>query len=161
MIGIGLLIAVIGIPIAPQFKNDTRVDSVLGVLLCNPGEHLVRNQNSNALLNRVGVVGITPTCITPQGQKRDVTARWITTGLAGFAFTFLFGVVLNIVLVLNAIRRLIGRRMRPKSSSAVVVPAPVEVSLSDQLRQLEEAHKAGLVSFDEYDRLRQELLKKM
>jgi len=161
VIGIGFLIAVLVIPIAPQFKNDSRVDQALGVLLCNGGEYLVREQISNPMLQRFGISGITPTCINPQGQRRDVTTRWITIGVSGFTITFVIGIVLEFVLILNAIRRRIARAVRPQTVGVVVPPPPVAVSLSDQLSQLDAAQKAGLITYDEYERLRQEILKKM
>src|SRR6185369_2790 len=130
--------------VAPQFKNDSRVDTVMAAVLCNPGEKLVRAQSTNPLLSRFGVA-MTPTCITAQGQRRDVTTRWITIGLGGFAFTFLFGIVLEVVLIINAIRRRIARAVIPRDSyyvSAPVMPPTVAAPLKDQLRQLEDAKKA-------------------
>jgi hypothetical protein len=60
-------------------------------------------------------------------------------------------------------RRRIARSMRPKDGyvSAPVVPMTAAAPLKDQLRQLEDAKKAGLITFDEYDRLRSEILSKM
>jgi len=41
------------------------------------------------------------------------------------------------------------------------MPPPPSANLSDQLRQLEDAQKAGLITFDEYEQKRQEILKKI
>ena len=76
VLGIGILILVIVVPISPQFKNDKRVDSVLGTVLCNQGERLVRESSNNPVLSRVGLA-ITPYCISRNGQKSDVTMRWL------------------------------------------------------------------------------------
>ena len=162
LIGIGILVVVLVVPLAPQFKNDSRVDTIMAAVLCNPGEKLVRAQSANPLLSRFGVA-MTPTCINAQGQRRDVTTRWITIGLGGFAFTFIFGFVLEIVLIINAVRRRIARSMRPREAypSPLVITTAAAAPLKDQLRQLEDAKKAGLITFDEYDRLRSEILSKM
>jgi hypothetical protein len=161
LIGIGFLILVIVVPITPQFKNDSRVDNLLGLALCNPGEHLVREPVSG-ILSRLGIV-ITPYCVNGQA-RRDVTFRWITLGLSGFAFVFLFDIVLQIALILNAIRHAIFRSIRRRNSTPsqpVNIPVPpAPVSLKDQLQQLEDAQKAGLITYDEYDRLRQDILGK-
>ncbi len=161
VIGIGFVLVVILLPIVPQFKNDSRVDTVMAAVLCNPGERLIRAQSTNPLLSRFGVA-MTPTCINGQ-QRRDVTTRWLTIGLAGFAFTFLFSTVLEVVLILNAIRRRIVRAVRPRDVyRPVQQPATLmPLSLSDQLGQLEEAKKAGLITYDEYNQKRSEILKKM
>ena len=163
LIGIGILVVVLVVPLAPQFKNDSRVDNLMAAVLCNPGEQMVRVQSTNPLLSRFGI-GMTPTCVNTQGQRRDVTTRWIIIGLGGFAFTFLFGIVLEVVLIINAIRRRIARSIMPRDTYASVpmsTPMTAAAPLKDQLRQLEDAKKAGLITFDEYDRLRSEILSKM
>jgi len=162
VIGIGFLIVVIVVPIAPQFKNDSRVDTIMAAVLCNPGEHMVR-EPITGILSRIGIA-ITPTCINQQGQRRDVTTRWIVIGLGGFAVTFLFGFVLEMVLIANAIRRGIARAVIPRGNAVAAplpMPPPPSANLSDQLRQLEDAQKAGLITFDEYEQKRQEILKKI
>ncbi len=167
VIGIGILIAVIIIPIAPQFRNDKRVDSLLGAVLCPQGQRLVREQNTNAMYNRVGIT-ITPYCVSRNGQRGDVTTRWLLIGLGGFGVAMLFGTVLDIMLLLSAFRRgvmhiAVARNTPPSfPTTPTMPPSPdIELSLSDRLKRLDEARQSGLITHDQYDRLRQDILKKM
>ena len=165
VIGILILVAVIIVPVAPQFRNDKRVDSLLGTVLCAQGERLVREPSNNLVLSRVGLA-ITPYCISRSGQKSDVTTRWLLIGAGGFGVTMLFGIVLDIMLALNAFRRAVVqlaiRRNRPVAFSTTPSMPPsedLEFSLSDKLKRLEEARKSGSISDEDYNRLRQEILK--
>jgi len=166
IIGILILIAVIVIPIAPQFRNDKRVDSLLSIVLCNQGEHLIRQPSNNPALSKIGIA-ITPYCVSRNGQNRDVTIRWILIGLGGFGFTMLFGIVLDIMLLLNGFRRAVmhmavKRNTLPSFSTTPSMPPSddIELSLSDKLKQLDEVHRMGAISDDEYRRMRQEILDK-
>lgn len=164
VIGILILVAVIIVPVAPQFRNDKRVDSLLGIVLCTQGERLVREPSNNPVLSRVGLA-ITPYCISRSGQKSDVTTRWLLIGAGGFGVTMLFGIVLDIMLALNGFRRAVVqlaiRRNTPPRfpTTPTMPPTPdLELSLSDKLKQLDEARKSGLISAEDYKRLRQDLL---
>ncbi len=164
LIGVGILVAVIVVPTLPQFKNDKRVDSVLAIVLCNQGERVVRQPSNNPALSKVGL-SITPYCITRNGQSRDVTTRWILIGLGGFAFTMLFGIVLDIMLLLNGFRRAVmhfstKRNRVPSFSTTPSMPPSddLELSLKDKLKQLDEIHLAGSISDKEYRRMRQDIL---
>ncbi|MBI1282438.1 MAG: hypothetical protein GC179_30205 [Anaerolineaceae bacterium] len=165
-IGIGLLLAVIIVPGMPQFRNDKRVDSLLGIILCNQGEQLVRQASNNPALSTVGIT-ITPYCISRSGQSRDVTTRWLLIGLGGFGFTMLFGVVLDIMLLLNGFRRAvmhlsIKRNRLPSFSTTPSMPPSDDLALSlkDKLKQLDDVHLSGSISDDEYRKMRQEILDK-
>src|SRR5258707_279557 len=165
LIGIIILVAVIVIPIAPQFRNDKRVDSLLGTVLCAQGQRLVREPSNNPVLSRVGLA-ITPYCISRSGQKNDVTTRWLLIGLGGFGVTMLFGIVLDIMLALNAFRRAvvhlaIWRNTPPRfPTTPTMPPSPdIELSLSDKLKRLDDARQSGSISNDDYNRLRQNILK--
>ncbi len=165
-IGIGLLVAVIIVPGLPQFRNDRRVDDLLTLVLCSSGERVTREPSNNPALKSVGI-SITPYCVTRSGQSRDVTIRWLLIGAGGFGFIMLFGVVLDIMLLLNGFRRVVMslsiRRNRPASFSTTpsMPPSPdVELSLRERLQQLEEVRISGSISDEEYKRMREEILKK-
>ena len=167
VIGVCILVAVIVVPIVPQFRNDKRVDSLLGTVLCVQGERLVREPSNNPVLNRVGLA-ITPYCISRSGQKNDVTTRWLLIGVGGFGVTMLFGIVLDIMLALNAFRRgvvqLAIRRNTPPRfpTTPTLSPSPdIELSLSDKLKRLDEARQSGSITNDDYNRLRQDILSKL
>lgn len=167
IIGIVILIAVIIVPIMPQFKNDKRVDSLLGAVLCSQGEKLVRESSNNPLFSRVGIA-MTPYCVTRNGQKHDMTMRWLLIGLGGFGVAMLFGTVLDIMLVLNLFRRAVVhmavvRNTPPSFPTTPSMPPSedLELSLTDKLKRLDEARKSGLIANEDYDRLRQNILEKM
>ena len=147
------------IPVLPQFQDDPRVNTYLAVILCNPNERLIREKASAGIMSSFGL-SMKPTCINQQ-QRRDVTTRWLVIGLGGSGVLFLAGTILEILLVLNAIRRGVVRAVTPRSKNTVVPIIPTEATLTDKLRQLEDAHKAGLITYDEYDQKRQELLRKL
>ncbi len=166
LIGVGILVAVIIVPGLPQFKNDKRVDSLLAIVLCNQGERVIRQSSNNPVLSKVGL-SITPYCVTRNGQSHDVTTRWILIGLGGFAFTMLFGIVLDIMLLLNGFRRVVmhlavKRNRLPSFSTTPSMPPSddLELSLKDKLKQLDDVHQAGSISDADYKRMRQEILKK-
>lgn len=165
-LGIGLLVVVIILPGLPQFRNDRRVDDLLTVVLCSSGEHVVREPSNNPALKSVGL-SITPYCVSRSGQRHDVTIRWLLIGVGGFGFIMLFGVVLDIMLLLNGFRRAVMslsiRRNRPVSFSTTPSMPPsddVELSLSEKLQQLEAVHRSGSISDEEYQRMREAILKK-
>ena len=167
VIGIIILIAVIIVPMMPQFRNDKRVDSLLGTVLCSQGERLVRDSSNNPIFSRVGIT-MTPYCVTRSGQKHDMTMRWILIGLGGFGVAMLFGLVLDIMLILNLFRRAVVhlavvRNTPPSFSTTPSMPPSedLELSLTDKLKRLDEARKSGLIPKEDYDRLRQAILEKM
>lgn len=166
VIGIAILIVVIVVPVVPQFRNDKRVDSLLGTVLCNQGESLVREPSNNPILSGVGIA-ITPYCVGRSG-KRDVTMRWLLIGVGGFGFTMLFGIVLDIMLLINAFRRgvtrmVIARNTAPPFPTVPTMPPSedLELSISEKLKRLDETRRSGSISDDEYRTMRQEILKKV
>jgi hypothetical protein len=110
-------------------------------------------------------LAITPYCLSRSGQKSDVTTRWLLIGAGGFGVTMLFGIVLDIMLALNAFRRAVQqlavRHNRPVTFSTTPSMPPsedLELSLSEKLKRLDEAHQTGSISDEEYQRLRQDIL---
>ena len=118
-------------------------------------------------------------CVNSKGERREVTAQFvggvfeqIFAGFGGFALPMISGggiVLGTLMIVVGAI----FSRRRPAPIAGVeytaVRPAesysgwsiPPNADLTERLRQVEAARQAGLISYDEYKRLRQEILDAM
>ena len=147
------------VPIMPEFMDDSTVNSVLGSILCDPNEKLQRVEEVNPTLSDMGIAMI-PYCLnTTRETRRDVTERWLVIGLVATGVTFILSTFAELSFAFSVIRP----KVRPSVQFAPIFSRQANPStdLSDQLRQLEAAQKAGLITYDEYDQKRGEILKKL
>ena len=147
------------IPIMPEFMDDDTVNSLLGSILCDPDEKLQRVEKVNPTLGDMGIAMI-PYCLnTTRETKRDVTERWLVIGLVATGVTFLLSTLAELFFAFSLIRQKVKQGVQ--LATAFAGQANPSTNLSDQLRQLEAAQKAGLITYDEYDQKRGEILKKL
>ena len=151
--------------------------------LCKSGEKLVTPQPRNTLATPGQDIKITGlfACVDDAGHQRDITAdvmqnafgqianvlpSWATTSIVAL-FLFCLGLP---VFLLGLVLFLFGQPSPPVPIGLAASPAPSRVtqptnnpsgSFTDQLRELEKAHNEGLITQDEYDRLRQQILDQM
>ena len=159
LLWVGIMAGTLIIPIMPEFIGDNTVNSVLGSILCDPDEKLERVEEVNPTLSDMGIAMI-PYCMSiTRETRRDVTERWLVIGLVATGVTFLLSTLAELSFAFSLIRQKVKQ-------SVQVAPifsgqANQSANLSDQLRQLEAAQKAGLITYDEYDQKRGEILKKL
>src|SRR5690242_4449861 len=154
---IGSLIGTLIIPIMPEYIQNETVNNLLGSVLCDPGEKLERVQDVNPMLGDFGIAMI-PYCINITSQtRRDVTERWLVIGVGVTVGAFLLSTIAEISFAISLIRK----KMKQGGQLASAFAGRSSASLSDQLSQLEEARKAGLITYDEYDQKRGDILKKL
>ena len=156
---VAVIIGALVIPIMPEFIHNDTVNTLLGSILCDPAEKLERAEDVNPALGDMGIAMI-PYCLnTTRETRRDVTDRWLVIGLGATGVAFLLSTLAELSFAFSLIRKKVKQ-------SVQLIPTFVgqpgsSASLSDQLRQLEAAQKAGLITYDEYDRKRGEILKKL
>jgi len=155
---IGSLVGTLIIPIIPDYMQNETVNSVLGSLLCEPDEKLVRVEDVNPMLGDMGISMI-PYCVnTTHETRRDVTDRWLVVGISVTVVAFILSTIAELSFSFSLIRRRVQQGLQPPPT---FFGQPSIANLSDQLRQLEEARKAGLMTYDDYDQKRGDILKKL
>ncbi len=104
---------------------------------------------------------VTFACVNSEGQERDISGQPILIGIVGYLILFLIGLVMTIVG---------GRRSRAPVtvSSGFTSTGDIQgyssnhqgsaTSLTDRLQELKSAHDAGLITQDEYEIKRKELI---
>jgi len=154
---IGSLLGTLIIPIMPEYMQNETVNNLLGSILCDPNEKLERVEDVNPILGDIGIAMI-PYCVNISSEtRRDVTERWLVIGLGLTVGTFLLSTIAEMAFAIGLIRK----KMKQGGQIASAFAGRSSASLSDQLSQLEEARKAGLITYDEYDHKRGDILKKL
>ena len=151
--------------------------------LCKSGEKLVTPEPRNTLSTPGKDLKITGlfACVDDAGNRRDITAdvmqsafgeianvlpSWATTSIVA-AFLFCLGLP---ILLLGVVLFLFGQPSPPVPIGLSASPTPnintgqtnhPSGSFTDRLQELEKARQQGLISQDEYDRLRQQILDQM
>lgn len=130
--------------------------------LCQPGEKLETEQGASTYRPGQGYSRTTAYyCVDDAGRRREVTGEFVeglfgqVTGLipafaSGIGITLITGALTTIGAVLLVIGLILTFARRPR------VPNPQGLSAS--LRRLDEALRTGLITQEEYDRMRQQLL---
>jgi len=118
-------------------------------------------------------------CVNSKGERREVTGQFVGGmfeqvfgSFGGFALPMIGGGVMTVGILLTVVGAIFGRR-RPSPFADIQYPAmspsegygawssPPNANLTERLRQVEAARQAGLISYEEYKRLRQEILDAM
>ncbi|MCL4877996.1 MAG: hypothetical protein KJ064_15165 [Anaerolineae bacterium] len=157
-----VLFGVTVIPVIPAFEDNQTIDDLLQPLMCQSGETIQRDQYSRSD-TRGTSYSMEVYCVKNNELKRDVTNRWIMVGVVGFVAPFLIGLFSFLVGVIRGAAKLTGQVVSPLITSPGVMVTTVgkggaSMPLADRLKQVEDAHRAGLISLDEYERMRQEIM---
>lgn len=155
---LGLMI----VPFMPDFARDRNVDSILGAILCAPDERLDRREEMNQypLISDLGIP-MTPYCVNTRLETRtNVTEKWLAIGVGGGIVTFVLSMISELALVIYSIRNKTSK-LTPNSNPLGVNFGMNRMSLNDKLQQLENARKAGAITYDEYDQMRSKILREM
>ncbi|MEO8396022.1 MAG: SHOCT domain-containing protein [Chloroflexota bacterium] len=184
--GIGFVFGLVGAPLliansATQLSEPTAAD------LCKPGEELVTERGAESYSFSNGYShSQTYYCVNDAGTRRDVTFDAAKNFIGGFLpslgtlvipiaggglcsigfFLAIFGFIFSRRRTFqNASSQYVFAGQNVPSSFTATPSAPVrppaQGDLAAKLRQIEEAHKSGLITEDEYNRMRQEILDSM
>lgn len=165
------LCVLVVLPVLPFLSESPALDNVLKPILCNTEERIEREQYSSRTRDDGTSYSMNVYCVYQNGQRRDVTDRWQVISLVSFLAPFLlglFGLIFGLnraaknrtITATTATINLMGAnpsRIKLENMLAAM-PKPTKQSLTERLKQLEEARNAGLISAEEYDRLRKEIL---
>ncbi len=152
LVWVGIMVGTLILPTMPEFIDNAILHSVMGSILCESNEQLQRVQSESA--------GITTFCMnTTTEASREVNEKWFTGGLIATVIAFMLSTTAEVLFALSLKRK----KMTPKAPIVEVatIPRKSEINITETLRQLEEAQKAGLISYDEYDQKRQEIYKNL
>lgn len=187
VVGIGSMVAGVG-GIGTNFVNNLN-DAINPTAeeLCNPGETLDQVMGAESYSPSTGYGRqVSYFCVNDAGERREVTGSFVQ-GMLGQVFgsipsmfiPALGGCVLTVGVlfvvigfILSARRRGINRVTVPAygfdfPTNPTTTPAPrarqqpQSGDLSAKLRQLDEARQSGLLTEDEYQRMRKEILDSM
>lgn len=173
-----LLCGLVVLPVIPFLEDTKAFDDLLQSVFCQEGETVLRDQYQTTDSEGTSY-SMDLYCIDREGQRRDVTAQWFLVGIVGFTAPFLIGLFAFIFGVNRGVRRTItvtrnnadvlgGGSTIDLSSFLSPTQTPQTSSFStsgggnksftEKLKQIQEARDAGLITAEEYDRLRQEIL---
>lgn len=138
-------------------------------LLCGSDKTYVRETYRDSY-HRPGEVGVNFHCEDENGERSDATGRFVLMVMIGFATPILlvvfFGVFKTKTLVQYMSKQAATHQGRTTSTSfhwtnANPSTSRTDGSLSDQLKQLQQAYEDRLITREEYDTARQKLLDRL
>jgi hypothetical protein len=178
--------ALVVIPVLPFGENNPTLMSIKAALLCAPGQQYVmegRNFRDNRGSGRTFQVY----CVGADGTKVNVMDKDFLVSIVAFLVPFLIGLFLVIGLSVSAAHRQMRKsllgvpsvqmtddgvinvggmqiKVQPGMSASSgseffhAQPQGVAMDLAGKLEQLEQARTKGLITQDEYDRMRKHIL---
>ncbi|MCU0497413.1 MAG: SHOCT domain-containing protein [Anaerolineae bacterium] len=195
-----LMFALIVLPVIGPFRDNPILMSLQAAINCPPGYNFENEFDSYRPSPGTTVEAATGFCISPEGQRTELTSaqqeRFILISTGGFVFIFILGVFAMIVGVNRTVAQAAdishttsfagidivtqGDRIRvnmPGISEPIVLDKNKNTaqgaqtfvvtsnlsndgtgSLAERLHQLEEARDQGLITSEEYQRMRQMIL---
>jgi hypothetical protein len=146
-----LVTGVILRPIMPPFVHSV-LDGIYNGLLCGPGEHYQQDPLLRGAMRR-NIVGEGDSwCENANGEMRDISFSEFNVAIA----LFVIPLILGSVFVARSTPNL--SRSSPKSS---VFRSNAGADLSSRLQELQTAYDKGLISQEEYNQTRANLLKQL
>jgi hypothetical protein len=165
-------------------EDKEPVLNILEPILCAPGENLTMSVVVTHDFDGTGYSGDYD-CVRPDETSYDVTDKSFILAGAAFTIPFLIGLVMVIVAFNRAVRGVIPTgtveinpawntpsmstsvsqafhsQSVPSNTYSFDAPAstPGNTELTSRLKQLRDAYDAGMISHDEYERTRADLLK--
>ena len=166
VLAIAALMVIIVLPVIPPLGDNTTIDQFLQPLICQPGETIQRDLYSQSTYDGTSF-SMDVYCVDQEGAQRDETGRWTLVGAAGFVLPFLIG----LFAVISGSNRNAAKQVAQMTASlnaAGVAPTrqpwatssepPHPATLTQRLKELQDAHEAGLLTALEYERTRQKIL---
>jgi hypothetical protein len=183
---VAALFALVVIPVLPFGENNPTLMQIKGALVCEPGQQYIM-EGHNFSDNRGSGRRFNVYCVGQDGTKVDIIEKDFLVSLVLFVVPFLVGLFLTIGasaalargVTRNAIQDVSGFQMtndgginvsgmqirvaRSGNPSIPLDPNALlfgenQTTLAEKLQQLEQARTQGLISQDEYDKMRQRIL---
>jgi hypothetical protein len=158
---LGLCVLVV-IPVLPPFKTNAGIDNMLRPLICQEGETIEREQYTERARGGGTSFSMNVYCIDQEATRRDETGRWFLIGAGVFVVPFLIG-LFGVIAGSNQ-----GARSAARSRSTTIglqnmggftpTGAGSGPSLTERLKEIQQARDAGMITTEEYERLRKEAL---
>ncbi|MEZ4669950.1 MAG: SHOCT domain-containing protein [Anaerolineae bacterium] len=142
-----LLVGVILRPVMPA-PFPALIDSMYDTLLCGPDEEYQQDPFLRGGFRRNIVGEGDAWCLNAQGVKRDISYSEFNVAIALFVVPLIAGFIIVIAAV-------------PTPSRSSVFRSSVGGDLSARLEELQAAYDKGLISSEEYEITRQNILKQM
>ena len=162
---VGMMVIIV-LPVLPPLADNATIDQLLQPLICQPGETIQRELYSRSTGDGTNY-SMDVYCLDRQEHRRDETGRWVLIGAVAFTIPLLIG----LFMVIGASRRNLAARIAesPMPGAADAQPslwaarsgAPARLTLTQRLKELEEAHEAGHLSDLEYKLIRKKILDRM
>jgi hypothetical protein len=176
------LFALVVIPVLPFGENNPTLMQIKGALLCEPGQQYVM-EGQNFSDNRGSGRRFQVYCVTANRTKISVMDKDFLVSALIFVVPLLIGLAFVIIGAAAASRNTVKRalqsgtqmqdgvlnvggmqiRVQPGGVVQGATPQAFQSSqtsadLAEKLQQIEEARSKGLITKDEYDRMRQHIL---
>jgi len=146
-----LVTGVIFRPIMPPFAQNI-YDGIYGGLLCGRDEHYQQDPFLRGALRRNTVSEGDSWCQNARGEKRDISYSEFNVAIALFVIPLIGGALLLGYASPNIMR---------SSASTSVFKSAAGGDLSSRLQELQTAYEKGLLTQEEYNQTRANLLKQM
>lgn len=144
-----LVVGVIFRPIMPA-PVHMLLDGVFDMLLCGPDEEYQQDSSLRGALRRNTVGTGDAWCLNAQGVKRDISYSEFNVAVVLFVLPLLLGFFLLFVGISAPLGRASSSGIQGGSSD-----------LSRRLEELKHAYEKGLITHDEYELTRRNILKQM
>jgi hypothetical protein len=157
---LGLCVLIV-IPVLPPFETNAGIDNMLRPLICQEGEAIERQQYSEPSREGGTSFSMNVYCIDQEATRRDETGRWALIGAGVFIVPFLLGLF---GVIAGSSQNARSDRSRSATISmqnmAGFTPTGIGSSptLTERLKQIQQARDAGMITSEEYERLRKEAL---
>lgn len=138
--------------VLPSFDDAPLIKNTFRVLFCKPGETLLDEHATYRPSPGTTETTVSLSCVDNEGQSRDVGSAPILVGIVGYLVPFLSGLL---ILTVRSNRNRNADRQTFVDNNTYGYNA---TNLSDRLRELKSAYDAGLVTQDEYEAKRKEIL---
>jgi hypothetical protein len=173
------------IPVLPFGENNPTLMAIKGALLCAPGQNYVMEGRNFSDVRGSGRT-FQVYCVKEDGTKINVMDKDFLVSIIAFVVPFLIGLFLIISLSVSAAQRQARRAMQGVPSAKLTDKGVISVGgmqirvqpgmsassagseffhaqkqpldLAGKLEQIEEARTKGLITQDEYDRMRKHIL---
>ncbi len=165
IIAVVLLCVLVVLPVLPFTADNSTIDTALQPILCQQGETIQRDQYSRN--DRQGTSYSMVVYCVSERTKRDVTGQWTLLSIGAFIIPLFIGIG-SIIRSANRLSKGFTSgddasrmpRGTPIFSSGGSLKVGPDKSLADKLRELQDLRDKGLITGEEFDKLRKEILDK-
>jgi hypothetical protein len=165
-----LLLSLLLYPVIANDDNTTVVAQIHQAVFCRDGETIAYETYSRSYGAGRTESSTQYFCEDVEGFQRDVTGIVMTVGIVGFTLALLMGILLSIMSVAAGQRKAVAVLMEQRKASfqryggsslgdgTTVGFDDDDKGLDERLAELQRAYEQRLITREEYDKLRAEIL---